>query len=81
MVETMDMCVHCGQGAAEHHGFEPVVTPKGCVCDPKWWRDPVHIPGICATFVGPPDDWCETCQHGPECHVAAPAPEETGEPR
>ena len=57
-------CKHCGEDESEHHEFEPIVQPNGCVCDVKEWRFP---PEVCDSYV---DDrgHCFRCAHDKECH-------------
>ncbi len=74
IVETLDVCKHCGESGEEHHVFEPLTRPVGCVCDPTGWRDPENIQPACAAFVASKYGDCSACNHDVPCHAQTRAP-------
>ena len=69
---TLDKCAACGLSRAEHHDFDAVKVPDGCVCDPFEWRTASEVPPVCVAFVESEGDEtvCGTCEHDRECHAA-----------
>jgi hypothetical protein len=68
-------CRVCGDDESDHHEFDPVVLPKGCVCDwQDWGVTPQFIPDVCDAFEknGDPSPLCSTCEHEPGCHAEPP---------
>ena len=65
------ICRHCRGYEEDHHAFEPIRIPAGCVCDWRDWGDPTNIPAICKRFVKDEADssFCENCEHERECHM------------
>lgn len=65
------ICKNCGEPEGYHClNFEPIVIPKGCVCNPRNWSG--EIRPICdnleedsGKFVG----MCKKCEHNVECHT------------
>lgn len=65
-----DLCKHCGKPESEHHAFEAVERPVGCVCDPALWRTELPIPPVCGEYVSfDDDDACRHCEHDRACHA------------
>jgi hypothetical protein len=66
------LCHVCGDDEDAHHEFTPIIPPKGCVCDPREWGNPLKIPAICAKYEGEvaEGDLCEKCEHEKACHGA-----------
>jgi len=64
-------CRHCGCPESEHHAFEVLTAPAGCVCDLGTWAP--LLPGpICDGFVGENDGaYCGECLHDKACHAGA----------
>ena len=60
-------CKHCRQDESEHHDFEAIKTPEGCVCDPWTWEPSPVLP-ICAKYKGNGHQNCEECEHDMDCH-------------
>lgn len=72
-------CVHCGLQENEHHRFEAIAVPAGCVCDSGTWGNPLKIPPACSKYTGDGDCYCDVCEHNKECHAAKPEePSKTG---
>jgi hypothetical protein len=73
------LCRHCRMGESDHHAFEAIRPPPGCVCDPASWDYLLTtIPASCAAYVAPPrngspgrEDYCATCEHERRCHAKA----------
>jgi len=66
---STESCVHCGLTAEDHHDFEAIQRPAGCVCDDTdSWLGPV--PPICAALKPDGDSRCLTCEHDVACHAA-----------
>ncbi len=63
----LDICAKCGLTKEEHHDFQPIEVPDGCVCNIKEWGNPRKIPPICSNYV---DDngLCKNCEHEEKCH-------------
>ena len=67
-------CKHCGKPEAEHHAFEALTAPEGCVCAIGTWHEP---PGpVCEAFqLGPAaycrPGYCWNCAHDKACHAGA----------
>jgi len=66
-------CKICGQPEDEHHKFEPLVRPEGCICNPYYWIikcqnqcRPLEIPPVCNE--SPSFPVCKVCGHSPACH-------------
>ena len=61
----------CGKPESDHHSFQAVEHPPGCVCDPKEWGDST-IPPVCKHFVMSSNLmyplYCDRCEHLKECH-------------
>jgi hypothetical protein len=70
----MSTCRHCGLEEREHHRFEPMTGPEGCVCfdDGSWGYDPIAITPICAQYESSRGTYgnCVTCEHDKACHAA-----------
>ena len=67
-MNSLDICIHCGLPESEHHEFEPVLKPAGCVCDHREWGNPSAIPPVCKEHRGDPSKNCKECEHDKECH-------------
>ena len=69
---TLDKCAACGLSRAEHHDFDAVKVPDGCVCDPFEWRTASEVPPVCLAFRPAPYSAgvCESCEHDRGCHHA-----------
>lgn len=68
------LCKICGKPESDHHDFEGIHQPKGCVCDVKTY-DGLPIPSICSEYVkhDDDDDRCKVCEHDFECHSTSEA--------
>jgi hypothetical protein len=64
----MRVCKFCRQGEDEHHEFESIPIPEGCLCDPWEW-EPNPIGPICAQHKGPSNQNCSECEHNSDCHL------------
>jgi hypothetical protein len=69
VVRPFNICAVCGNPREDHHDFVPLLPPKGCVCNPKEWGDPFHIPPVCMSYNYDPEfNTCLSCQHEDACH-------------
>jgi len=69
-------CRHCHlyEEEHEHHEYEPIEIPEGCVCSEEW--DGQDVPAVCGSFIkgGKWVVWCRDCAHDAACH-RAPEPD------
>lgn len=60
------ICSQCGGPESEHHDFQPISIPEGCICDVVSWGD--KISPICDAYRGNGTTYCENCEHDALCH-------------
>jgi hypothetical protein len=65
----MKLCRICGKSEDDHHAFDPVELPPGCVCDPGTWGESwKKLPPVCDKYDGDGVENCKKCEHDKECH-------------
>jgi len=73
-MKHINICKICGLPEGEHHVFDPIVVPDGCVCDIRCWGSVNHIQPICNHYEPDPDpnfqDVCKNCEHDKACHTS-----------
>ena len=69
MQNSKTVCKKCGKTEDEHCKFDPVVIPKGCVCNPNNWFVSGKIPSVCSHHEEDSSVClCKNCEHLKECH-------------
>ena len=62
-------CRICDQYESEHHAFEAIAIPDGCICDPGEWDVLLReIPAVCDHYECDGKSYCLRCEHIKACH-------------
>lgn len=67
-MNTGTRCRYCGETFDNHCSFEPMVMPKGCICDPGTWESSEEVTSPCGEHWGTDKQYCQGCGHDAGCH-------------